>query len=167
MANVGPFINSRPSTTFNVGRDFYLETITNYFKDNRGILSTPMTTNAVAYLYSSLALNKMKKANITRKQVSPDIQLTLIPSAPGIYSILEKTGSIKKGMLTSYLGNSDKKDAFFINVMLSKYQSRGEMKLASTNPMDKPLLNPRYLSHPEDIKILVDGELKNNKDCHD
>ncbi len=118
-----------------------------------------MTTSAVAYIYSSLALNKMKTENLIQKQVSPDIQLTLIPSAPGLYSILEKSGSIKKGMLAAYLGDSDKKDAFYINVMLSKYRSRGEMKLAGSNPMDKPLLNPRYLSHPEDIKILVDGEL--------
>lgn len=36
-------------------------------------------------------------------------------------------------------------------------QSRGSVRLASSNPFDKPLIDPNYLSHPEDRKCLLEG----------
>lgn len=34
-------------------------------------------------------------------------------------------------------------------------KSRGEIKLASADPGDKPLVDPKYLSHPDDIGVLI------------
>ena len=34
---------------------------------------------------------------------------------------------------------------------------RGELKLKSSDPFDHPSINPRYLSHPEDVKDLIGG----------
>ncbi|CAL8109013.1 unnamed protein product [Orchesella dallaii] len=42
-------------------------------------------------------------------------------------------------------------------IVPGKYSSRGEIRLASADPMAKPILDPKYFSHPDDIKILVDG----------
>ena len=36
-------------------------------------------------------------------------------------------------------------------------QSRGEVRLNSPDPRDKPQLNPNFLSHPEDLRKLVEG----------
>jgi len=49
------------------------------------------------------------------------------------------------------------KDAFTICVNLLRPKSRGEVRLRSRNPMDKPLIYSRYFSHPQDIKVLVEG----------
>jgi choline dehydrogenase len=38
---------------------------------------------------------------------------------------------------------------------LTRPRSRGWVKLASNNPLDKPLVNPNYLDHPEDIERMV------------
>lgn len=31
------------------------------------------------------------------------------------------------------------------------------MELVSTNPMDHPLLDPKYLSHKDDVKTFIKG----------
>ncbi|XP_063220572.1 glucose dehydrogenase [FAD, quinone] [Bacillus rossius redtenbacheri] len=36
-------------------------------------------------------------------------------------------------------------------------KSRGVLKLRTANPLDKPLIYARYLSHPDDVATLVDG----------
>lgn len=41
--------------------------------------------------------------------------------------------------------------------MLLRPNSRGEIKLKSTDPYDHPLLYPNYLTDPQDIKVLVEG----------
>lgn len=80
-------------------------------------------------------------------------------SLTGLDSNMERFGNLKEGYLKPYFHAPDGKikDGFFVNVMLAKYNSRGELKLASSNPKDKPIINPRYFSHPDDIKIMIDG----------
>jgi choline dehydrogenase len=36
-------------------------------------------------------------------------------------------------------------------------QSRGEVTLASSNPLDEPLIDPKFLSHPDDLQHNIDG----------
>lgn len=43
--------------------------------------------------------------------------------------------------------------------VLLRPQSRGAVRLRSTNPYEHPLIDPRYLTHPMDLRILVDGRL--------
>ncbi len=155
MVILGPFIVNATNQTYNIPRDFTVETITSYIKDGTGVMSTPLLTNGVAYIYSSIALKKIKFLNSNK--VSPDIQLVFAPIYPPLYSTLEKAFSFKEGYLRSYWQGIDKEDSFLVLVMLAKPKSRGEMKLASANPLDKPILNPRYFSHPDDIKIIADG----------
>jgi len=50
---------------------------------------------------------------------------------------------------------------FFVTLMNS--QSRGDITLASANPLDKPVINPQYLEHPYDrlvFKTAVRESLK-------
>lgn len=43
-------------------------------------------------------------------------------------------------------------------------ESQGSMQLRSSNPFDKPKLDPKYLTAPRDIKVLVEGQ-KNQTVC--
>lgn len=47
--------------------------------------------------------------------------------------------------------------AFAIHVDQSRPRSRGQIKLASNNPADKPLMTFNYLSDPHDLRELVEG----------
>ena len=40
-----------------------------------------------------------------------------------------------------------------INPCVLRPQSRGELRLRSANPADHPVLDPRYLSHPDDMRL--------------
>ena len=41
--------------------------------------------------------------------------------------------------------------------MILRPKSVGSVKLKSKNPLDKPLLEAGYFTHPDDIKVLVEG----------
>ncbi len=53
-----------------------------------------------------------------------------------------------------------KTDGFTILPSLIQPKSRGYVALQSKNPNDAPIIQPNYLSHPDDLKILVKGYYK-------
>lgn len=49
------------------------------------------------------------------------------------------------------------RDTFTIGPVVLRLNSVGYTKLRSTNPYDDPIIDPKYFSHPDDIKKAVDG----------
>jgi len=49
------------------------------------------------------------------------------------------------------------KDTWSVIPMLLRPKSRGRVMLRSSNPYDKPLFYAGYFTHPDDIKVLVEG----------
>ncbi|GFT09806.1 glucose dehydrogenase [Nephila pilipes] len=49
------------------------------------------------------------------------------------------------------------RDTFSMNPVLLRPKSKGYIKLRSTDPYDPPIINPRYLTHPQDILTMVDS----------
>jgi 4-pyridoxate dehydrogenase len=48
-------------------------------------------------------------------------------------------------------------DGYAIRPILLHPKSRGEVRLQSSNPFDRPQINFRFLSNPCDLKVIVDG----------
>lgn len=48
-------------------------------------------------------------------------------------------------------------DTFSMYPVMLRPKSRGYIKLRSSNPHDPPIINPRYLTHPDDIHTMVDA----------
>lgn len=46
---------------------------------------------------------------------------------------------------------------FFTTNMLLHPQSKGTIRLQSTDPLDPPLIDPNYLDHPDDITNFLKG----------
>lgn len=44
--------------------------------------------------------------------------------------------------------------------VVSHPKSFGTLRLCSANPFDHPLIDPNYLSNPDDVKTLVEGRHK-------
>ena len=41
--------------------------------------------------------------------------------------------------------------------ILMRPKSRGRISLVSTDPNDYPRIEPNYLTHPDDLKVLIEG----------
>ena len=48
-------------------------------------------------------------------------------------------------------------DTFSYYPVLLRPKSVGYMKLRSANPFDEPIIDPKYLTHPHDVAVLVDS----------
>jgi choline dehydrogenase len=68
----------------------------------------------------------------------PNIQLALC------------TGIVDDHARKMHLGHG-----YTLHVTLMRPKSRGTVTLASRNPMDKPLIDPAFLKHPDDLKTLT------------
>ena len=65
---------------------------------------------------------------------------------------------IVEQMFRDYFGPVYGKYGYNIGVMLSTPKSRGTVTLRSRNPRDTPLIDPNFLSNPEDVDTMVAGE---------
>ncbi|MDX2238921.1 MAG: choline dehydrogenase [Hyphomonadaceae bacterium] len=71
---------------------------------------------------------------------APDVHVTFVP---GLSLAATQRGQMQHGFLT--------------NVYQLRPQSRGSIRLASSDPRDKPIIDPNYLSAEEDRRCLRDG----------
>jgi len=74
--------------------------------------------------------------NVDDLKAEPNIQLHFVPI---VFFDLDRE-QIKRAGAT-------------INPCVLRPKSRGEVRLRSTNPKDVPVVDPRYLSHPEDVRL--------------
>ncbi|RWS26493.1 glucose dehydrogenase (acceptor)-like protein 3, partial [Leptotrombidium deliense] len=79
----------------------------------------------------------------------PDVQLVLVNGNmnDNHFDLLEH--------ILDDMNQTDSKKLFSILPVLLRPNSRGSVKLRSTNPYDKPIIDPKYLTHPEDIMTMV------------
>ena len=99
----------------------------------------------------------------------PDIQYTMMPG--GIQNVISETyervmnynPNIMKEFLKPIIkdGNGEK-DANSIYMTLQRPKSVGEITLANRNPFSHPLIQPNYLTHPDDVIALVEGTCVSN-----
>jgi choline dehydrogenase-like flavoprotein len=98
-----------------------------YFSKRRGML----TTNAAEYGGFLKTDNNLS---------APDIQLHFL------------VGMVDDHARKQHLGHG-----YSCHVCLLRPKSVGEVTLASADPMAAPLINPRFLEHPDDIEGMVKG----------
>lgn len=72
-----------------------------------------------------------------------------IPDLQGVFS----PASYKEG----YVGVLDNYPGMTCGVWQHRPQSRGHVRIRSSDPMVDPIVQPNYLSHPSDIDVLVKG----------
>jgi choline dehydrogenase-like flavoprotein len=61
------------------------------------------------------------------------------------------------GTMQSFLAPYEGKDAFFASVNLGPTKSVGNIRLQSSDPAEYPLIDPKYLTHPYDVKLMIEG----------
>ncbi|XP_067122970.1 glucose dehydrogenase [FAD, quinone]-like [Centruroides vittatus] len=89
----------------------------------------------------------------------PDIQYHFLSggmASDGGKLFLPAAG-LKREIYNLYYSPFEYDDAFSIFPVLVHPKSRGYIKLRSANPYEHPIIQPNYLSHPEDILRIVDA----------
>ncbi|KAH0535514.1 glucose dehydrogenase [FAD, quinone]-like isoform X1 [Cotesia glomerata] len=89
----------------------------------------------------------------------PDLQFMVIPVGVsqdnGVF--FRKAMGIKNQVFDEYFAPLAFKTAVTIAPVLLHPKSTGEVKLKTADPSDDLEINPNYLSHPDDISILIKG----------
>ena len=80
----------------------------------------------------------MKSANMN-DGFAADLQFFVTPFAPA------QAGAVGKSKMMS------------ISVQTCRPKSRGQVSLRSANPIDAPLIDPRYMTHPYDLALQIEG----------
>ncbi|XP_034232426.1 glucose dehydrogenase [FAD, quinone]-like [Thrips palmi] len=90
----------------------------------------------------------------------PDVQLLILPAGLTFDegSLLRYNMGLKDKIWNEYFSlKTDSHIGVTILVILLHPWSHGEIKLKSKNPFDPPLIDPKYLSDPRDVEVLVEG----------
>lgn len=89
----------------------------------------------------------------------PDLQYLFISGTPALDSGLAIWDLIgyRREVFFEYFGHMLGRDGFSIGPMLTRPKSRGTVKLASRDPLQAPLIDPNFLSHPDDVETFVRG----------
>ena len=147
-ALLGPFI-SAPKTSFLRDRDINADTVTEFASNGTGPLACSRTE--ATYSISSSISDKG----------FPDIHTYFLAySIDSHYKrVFSNAFNFKPEILNNYFGKVKGKDSFLQMVTINKPFGTGTLRLKNKDPFTKPLLDPRYLSHEKDVKILVEGKL--------
>ncbi|CAG7715052.1 unnamed protein product [Allacma fusca] len=125
-----------------------------YIRDGTGPYSS--TGSEVGALFSS---------SLASRTDWPAIYLTYWPyGVSKVFAIdQENLYLTRSGLLTKYMAADIGSDGFIVFIVLAKPKSFGELTLASANPNEHPIIDPNFLSHPDDIKVLLEGIQKSLK----
>ena len=89
----------------------------------------------------------------------PDIQYNMNGAglSTGFAETLQRISNVRADLLNRYFKSFIGRDSNFVLPVLVRPKSVGELKLASSDPFLHPIIQPNYLSHPDDVKALVEG----------
>ncbi|UYV79105.1 hypothetical protein LAZ67_17001141 [Cordylochernes scorpioides] len=131
-------------------RVFNLVEITKYLSMGKGPLTTLGGVEGLGFINT-------KYANASADY--PDIEIHFLsgaPSADGGQTFLRVQGLADEMWRQVYMPYLYR-DSFSFYPVLLRPKSVGYLKLRSRNPYDHPIIDPKYLTHPEDILVLVDA----------
>lgn len=119
-----------------------------YVFRNKGLMTLPGGAEALAFIRTKYA-----------QDARPDVELLFasgsVQSDGGI--------SLRKGWgITNELYNAvykpiEKMQTWSIWPIMQSPRSVGRIKLRSKNPMDAPIIQPNFFSHPADLEIILEG----------
>ncbi|ODN00432.1 Glucose dehydrogenase [FAD, quinone] [Orchesella cincta] len=132
-------------------RDFTLDQVLKYWMNGTGVFTNPSAAGAQAFISSSI----VKKKGVDW----PDLQLYMF-GAGFSETIVDDFGRVQgynESVLQPILAPMFGKDGFFILATLVRPHGRGEITLQDKNPFSPPVIDGKYLEHPQDVKVLIEG----------
>ncbi|XP_074593795.1 glucose dehydrogenase [FAD, quinone]-like [Brevipalpus obovatus] len=125
-----------------------LSNIIRYFTEGRG----PMTTLGGV---EGLGFVNTKFANVSLDY--PDVEIHLLSGSPTSDEgqTFQRVQGFTREMWNQVYKPYIHFDTFSLYPVILRPESRGFVRLRSANPYDPPLINPQYLSDPQDVATMV------------
>lgn len=142
------FLIDKP-VSLNHKRIFTLSNLINYFTKGVGPL-TSTGVDGLAFLSTPHMFEDHRDW--------PDIQMHMVPAdvvADGGRYLRYLAGLSEA--VWPYYRQIRNVPSFSIDPVLLRPKSRGHIRLRSRNPYDHPLIDPNYLSHPDDVSTTIEG----------
>ena len=97
------------------------------------------------------------KTNMTDQEDDwPDFQIHLLPQFAAVGTILLKDViGLNDSYATNFLKPYENSDSLMMFPVMLRPKSRGTIRLRSSDPLDSPLIDPQYYTHPDDIRSMV------------
>ncbi|XP_064464788.1 glucose dehydrogenase [FAD, quinone]-like isoform X2 [Ornithodoros turicata] len=116
--------------------------------------SGPLTVNAGVEIQAFF-----KSALATPENDRPDTQAFLVSLSPATAEaeLGSRALGIRQDVYDAYFRPNRDKFCFMIVPIVLRPASRGSVTLRSANYEDSPVVDPRYFSHPDDIRAAVEG----------
>ena len=140
-------------------RNISLSALTDYMYNGTGPLAF-LPVSVTGKISSSFAHPSWPDLFVHQAAIAPHTG-----SGPFI-RVLEDALGFQQNFLSTFTEGSEGKDAFYNALSLGRPYSRGQLTLRSSDPFDKPLIDPKYYSDPRDAEIMIEGmlcELENHK----
>lgn len=132
----------------NPDRDITPQAVTDFLLAGNGVIAAPAGLTGQAFLKSSKAVPDYSDLQLVQFGVC---NYCALPRD------LNRFFGINQNKLKKWLNPRCQRDAVFPVIILNRPKSVGELTLVSKNPHDAPNINPKYLSHPDDIEALLEG----------
>ena len=149
---LGPFMLNNTRTSFHPATSVSLGSVLELLQHGKGVLTTG-GVDAMGFIHSGAQ----------KETERPDIQLLFMSSwiMADYWTFIWKTFNLDGERLWDgyfkHLYTPNSTHAVSILPVLLRPKSRGEVRLASSNPWVAPLINPGYLTDPADLETLVAG----------
>ncbi|GIY53598.1 hypothetical protein CDAR_58322 [Caerostris darwini] len=89
----------------------------------------------------------------------PDVEIHFVSGSPVSDGgqTFQRVMGVSEELWNSFYKPYVFRDTFSMNPVLLRPKSKGYIKLRSTDPYDPPIIDPKYLTHPQDILTMVDS----------
>ena len=137
-------------TSFHPATSISLRSVWDFLVRGQGPL-TSVGVDAMGFIHSGL----------NSDPAWPDIQLMFMSSwmLADYWTLIWRTFGLDGDTMWSgyyrHLYNISSIHAVTILPIILRPRSRGYVTLENSNPWSSPVINPRYLSHPEDLEVMV------------
>ncbi|XP_037572184.1 4-pyridoxate dehydrogenase-like [Dermacentor silvarum] len=129
---------------------FRPSTVLNYMFRRTGPFSIPGSVEALAFVSTPYVNASLE---------FPDVEIVLqsLPSSAVPLEYYLTNMDLRKDVYDQYFLPKRGHHGFALAPVMNRPKSRGYVKLRTANPLDQPIIDPMYLTHPHDLAVAVEG----------
>lgn len=129
---------------------FRTSTVLNYKLMRTGPFAIPGSIEALAFVSTPYVNASLE---------FPDVEIVLqsLPSSALPLEYYLRNMDLRKEVYDQYFLPKRGDYGFALAPVMNRPKSRGYVKLRTANPLDQPIIDPKYLTHPYDLAVAVEG----------